>query len=198
MPEPTQPPTPGPPAVAAPSAPVTPTPRRRGCGCWLLVLAALVAAAAAAAYVLAQPTFQLTNALKGSVRLEINKKVRLVQPGETVRIGVGRGLLVAEWALQRPLSADGQPMGEAILGSWVVPTPRGTIRRTAGPRLDTGDYFAPLITNETGRSPRLYRLLPTLPEQHSSGNGPGWATCHIPGTRARCASGRLRGRAWLR
>jgi hypothetical protein len=121
----------------------------------LLVLAALVAAAAAAAYVLAQPTFQFTNELKGSVRLEVNKKVRLVQPGETVRIGVGRGLLVAEWALQRPLSANGQPMGEVILGSWVVPTPRGTIRRTAGPRLDTGDYFAPLITNETDRVLRI-------------------------------------------
>jgi hypothetical protein len=46
-------------------------------------------------------------------------------------------------------------MGEAILGSWVVPAPRGTIKRAAGPRLDTGDYFAPLITNETDRLLRL-------------------------------------------
>jgi hypothetical protein len=46
-------------------------------------------------------------------------------------------------------------MGEAILGSWVLPAPRGTIKRAAGPRLDTGDYFAPLITNETDGNLRL-------------------------------------------
>jgi len=153
--EPTPPPSPPPPQAGAPVTSAAPASRRRGCGCVPFVAAAALAAVAAGGYLIALPTFEFTNGLKGPVRLEIDQKVRLVNPGETVRIRVGRKLLVAQWALQRPLSADRQPMGEALLGSWVVPAPRGTIRRAAGPRLDTGDYFAPLITNATESNLRI-------------------------------------------
>jgi hypothetical protein len=156
MAEPTPPRSSQPPQPAAPSTPpAAPASRRRGCGCVPFVVAGALAAVAAGGYLLALPTFEFTNELKGPVRLEIGQKVRLVNPGETVRIRLGRKLLVAQWALQRPLSADRQPMGEALLGSWVVPAPRGTLRRAAGPRLDTGDYFAPLITNATESNLRI-------------------------------------------
>ena len=46
-------------------------------------------------------------------------------------------------------------MGETVGGSWVVPAPRGTVSRTAGPRVETGDYFAPLVTNDTDRLLRI-------------------------------------------
>jgi hypothetical protein len=59
----------------------------------------------------------------------------------------GGKTLVAVWELVRPLSADGRPMGEEVRGSVVRPGVRGTIRRSAMPRGDHGDYFAPLVTN---------------------------------------------------
>ena len=117
--------------------------------------AAVVAALAAAGYFAAQPSFVFSNGLMGPVRLAINNAARLVPPGETIRVRIGRKLLVAEWELQQPMSADRRPMGETVGGSWVVPAPRGTVSRTAGPRVETGDYFAPLVTNDTDRLLRI-------------------------------------------
>jgi hypothetical protein len=150
MTQPAQPPSPAAPvpAVAAPAG-------RRGCGCLALCGAAAVAALAAAAYFLTQPTFVFSNELVAPVRLVINNAARVVPPGESARVRIGRKLLVAEWELERPLSADRQPMGEDVRGSWVVPAPRGTVTRAAGARLDTGDYFAPLVTNDTDRLLRI-------------------------------------------
>jgi hypothetical protein len=51
--------------------------------------------------------------------------------------------------LVQPLSADGQPMGEPVRGSIVMPRPKGTISGAATHRGSHGDYFAPLITNGT-------------------------------------------------
>jgi hypothetical protein len=120
-----------------------------------VVAAAVVAALAAAGYFAAQPSFVFSNGLMGPVQLAVNNAARVVPPGETIRVRIGRKLLVAEWELQRPMSADRQPMGETVHGSWVVPAPRGTVSRTAGPRVETGDYFAPLVTNDTDRLLRI-------------------------------------------
>ncbi len=150
----TAPAQPSPPGAAGPAAVSAPA-ARRGCGCGPLFGAAAVAALAAAGYFLAQPTFEFSNGLVAPVRLVINNAARVVPPGETTRIRIGRKLLVAEWELERPLSADRQPMGESVRGSWVVPNPRGTVTRTAGARLDIGDYFAPLVTNGTDRLLRI-------------------------------------------
>lgn len=117
--------------------------------------AAVVAALAAAGYFAAQPSFVFSNGLMGPVRLAVNNAARVVPPGETIRVRIGRKLLVAEWELQQPMSADRRPMGETVGGSWVVPAPRGTVSRTAGPRVETGDYFAPLVTNDTDRLLRI-------------------------------------------
>ena len=115
----------------------------------IVVAAALIAGLAAAAAVLARPTLTVSNGLLAPVHLVVNDSAQVVPPGATVRVKVGRGLLVAQWELERPLSADRQPMGEVVRGSWVVLAPRGTVSRAAGPRTDAGDYFAPLVTNET-------------------------------------------------
>jgi hypothetical protein len=108
-----------------------------------------------AGWLLLQPTLVFSNQLAAPVRLIVEQSTRTVRPGETVRLRVPRRLLIAEWELERPLSADRQPMGESVRGSWVVPAPRGTIERAAGARLDTGDYFAPLITNDSDRLLRI-------------------------------------------
>jgi hypothetical protein len=138
------------PAVPAPAAP----PRSRG-ALPIMVVALALAALAAGAWVFMQPTLVFSNQLVAPVRLIVGQTSRLVAPGETVRLRVSRKLLVAEWELERPLSADNQPMGEAVRGSWVVPAPRGTVNRAAGARPETGDYFAPLITNDGDRLLRI-------------------------------------------
>jgi hypothetical protein len=134
-------------AASSPPASAPPPSRRRLVP--IILAAAVIAALAAAATVLLRPTLAFTNHLLGPVHLVVNDSPQLVPPGGSVGLRVGRGMLVAQWELQRPLSADGQPMGEAVRGSWVIPAPRGALVRTAEPRTDTGDYFAPLVTNET-------------------------------------------------
>lgn len=120
--------------------------RRRGLVLGLAA-AAVLAALAALALLLARPTLVFTNRLAGPVHLVVNGSARLVAPGETVRARVARDLVVIQWELVRPLSADRRPMGEEVRGAWVVREPRGTLGRSAGPRVATGDYFAPLVTN---------------------------------------------------
>jgi hypothetical protein len=118
---------------------------------WLIALAALllIAALGVAAWFAARPTFAFTNTLVGPVRLVVNGTGGTVAPGQTVKARVARDRVIAEWELIRPLSADSQPMGEVVKGSRVIESPRGTVSLPAEPRVETGDYFAPLVTNET-------------------------------------------------
>ncbi len=132
-----------------PSQPAPVEPARRGRG-WLLAASVLlIAALGAAAFFAARPTFSFTKGLVAPVRLVVNDGVGTVAPGATVKARVSRDRVVAQWELVRPLSADSQPMGEVVRGSWVIRSPRGTIERRAEPRVETGDYFAPLVSNGT-------------------------------------------------
>ena len=135
------------PSPPPPLPPPPPPARRRLLP--IVLVAALIAALAAGAVLLAWPTLAFSNGLMAPVRLVVNDAAQLVPPGATVRVRVGRGMLVAQWEVDRPLSADSQRMGEVVRGSWVIPAPRGTTARTAEARTDTGDYFAPLVTNQT-------------------------------------------------
>jgi hypothetical protein len=123
----------------------------------LIPLAALllIGAFGAAAWFAARPTFAFTNTLVGPVRVVVNGSAGTVAPGETAKARVARDRVVAEWELIRPLSADSQPMGDVVKGSWVISRPRGTVAVEARPRVETGDYFAPLVTNDT---PGLLRV----------------------------------------
>ena len=109
----------------------------------------LIAALGTVAFYAARPTFSFTNTLIAPVRLTVNDAIGTVPSGETVKARVSRDRVVAQWELVRPLSADRRPMGEEVRGSWVIREPRGTIVREAVPRVETGDYFAPLVSNAT-------------------------------------------------
>jgi hypothetical protein len=198
MAEPTPPRSSPPPQPAAPSTPpAAPASRRRGCGCLPFVVAGALAAVAAGGYLLALPTFEFTNELKGPVRLEIGQKVRLVNPGETVRIRLGRTLLVAQWALQRPLSADRQPMGHRGLlraAHHQCDREQPADRRECG----IGRGARLRLCCATRCASRLSRLLPTLPEQHGSGNGPAGTTRNVPRSRSCGASRGMGGGAPIR
>lgn len=123
--------------------------RRRPSRGPLLQFLLLVAAALAALYLFGRPRLEFTNQLAAPVRLSVDAgQPRLVPAGSSVRVAAPWGrTMVAEWELDRPLSADGRPMGEEVRGSMVQRGTWGTIRRGAMARGPAGDYFAPLITN---------------------------------------------------
>jgi hypothetical protein len=123
--------------------------RRRPSRGPLLLLLLLVAAALGGLYLLVRPRLEFTNQLAGPVRLAVDDAPpRMVPPGSSARVSApwGRTLVVA-WELNRPLSADGRPMGEELRGSVVERGRWGTLRRSAKARGPDGNFFAPLITN---------------------------------------------------
>lgn len=134
--------------IADRPAPVEP-PSGRKLSCLVLLLGLLVAGAAAAFFLLGRPRLRFTNRLAAPVRLVVGESAPVtVGPDQTVVVPLVRGrTLVAEWSLERPLSADGQPMGEPIMGSVVLRDPRGTVADSADTIEGEADYFAPLITN---------------------------------------------------
>jgi hypothetical protein len=115
----------------------------------LLIFLVLVAVAVGGLYLLGRPRFEFTNELAGPVRLTVDRATpQMVPPGSSLRVAAPWGkTLVAAWELNRPLSADGRPMGEELRGSVVQRGTWGTVRRSAAARGPDGNYFAPLITN---------------------------------------------------
>ena len=115
----------------------------------LLLFLLLVAAALVGLYLVGRPRLEFTNQLAGPVRLAVgDAPPRTVPAGSVVRVAAPWGrTLVAGWELNRPLSADGRPMGEELRGSVVERGTWGAIRRSAMARGPDGNYFAPLITN---------------------------------------------------
>jgi hypothetical protein len=115
----------------------------------LLLFLLLMAAAVGGLYLVGRPQLEFTNQLAGPVRLAVDDAApRVIPPGSSVRVAAPWGkTLVAGWELNRPLSADGRPMGEELRGSVVERGFWGTIRRSAMARGPDGNYFAPLITN---------------------------------------------------
>jgi hypothetical protein len=115
----------------------------------VLALLLLALAAAGAAYLLlGRSRLRFSNRLSAPVRVAVGGRVDTVPPGTTVELAVPRHAPVAEWELVQPMSADEQPMGEAIRGA-VVLRGRGTAADSAWVRQGDADFFAPLITNAT-------------------------------------------------
>ena len=153
-----QSPTPFPePAPASPPSPPVAAPAERpGIGVpWLPIvfLFVLIVAAGAGAMLLLRPRVEFTNELAAPVRLVVGDQAsRRVPPGGSVRVIVPRGkTMLAQWEVERPLSADGKPMGEEVRGSSVLRSGAGTARVRASSRPNDTAYFAPLITNATSR-----------------------------------------------
>jgi hypothetical protein len=123
----------------------------------LVLLLALLVAAGAGIMLLLRPHVEVTNALAAPVKLVVGDAApRAVAPGGTVRMAVPRGrTTVAQWQLERPLSADSTPMGQEVRGSSVLRSPSGTVRLRAVSRRGDNAYFAPLITNASTRPLRI-------------------------------------------
>jgi len=136
--------------------PAAPAPAGR-IGCLVLLAVLLAGVAAGGFFLLGRPKLRFSNRLAAPVRLTVGEdQPRTLRPGETVMLPLARGrTLVAEWALVRPRSADGTPMGEELRGAVVLRGPRGTVADSADTVEGEAKYFAPLITNAASVPLRL-------------------------------------------
>jgi hypothetical protein len=127
--------------------------RRRVRRTWVWWAAGVLAAAVVVTYLgLTRPVLYFQNRLIEPVRIIVGTRERLVAPSRTLRVPLSRRMsVVAEWRMLRPTSPEGLAMGVEVSGTLAFDRPRGRQMRAAGARDSAHAYFAPLITNNTGR-----------------------------------------------
>jgi hypothetical protein len=118
-------------------------PRRLG---WVILAIALpVLALGAGGMFFRQPTLVFENRLTDIVAVQVGGEERRILPGGSFSLKLDRASqLDLSWQL---VSRLGVSLGDTIR----LARPRGTVRIVASARPTHGAYFAPLITNETGR-----------------------------------------------
>ena len=111
----------------------------------IVLLLALVGGAGALWFWSTRPTLVFTNSLAVAVDVRVGGQEQRVRAGDrlTLRLTPGRPLDLT-WRLQ-------QRLGVAFGDTVAIAKPSGRIFVAATPRPKHGAYFAPLITNETGR-----------------------------------------------
>jgi hypothetical protein len=121
----------------------TAKPRRVG---WVILTITLpVLALGAGAMFFRQPTLVFENRLTDMVAVQVGGEERRILPGGSFSLKLDRARqLDLSWQL---VSRLGVALGDTIR----LARPRGTVRVVASARPTHGAYFAPLITNETGR-----------------------------------------------
>jgi len=116
-------------------------PRRLG---WV-ILAIVLPVLALGAWYLRQPALVFENRLAHMVAVQVRGEERRILPGGSFTMNLERGRrLDLSWQLVPTL---GVALGDTVR----VARPRGRVRLSASARPKSGNYFAPLITNETGR-----------------------------------------------
>jgi len=111
----------------------------------LLAIALPVLALGAGALFLRQPTLVFENRLTDLVAVQVGGEERRILPGGSFSLKLDRARrLDLSWQLVSRL-------GVSLADTIAIARPRGTVRVQASARPTHGAYFAPLITNETGR-----------------------------------------------
>ncbi len=111
----------------------------------VLVITLPVLALGAGAMFFRQPTLVFENRLADMVVVQVGGEERRILPGGSFNLKLDRGRrLDLSWQL---VSQLGVSLGDTIR----LANPRGTVRVSASARPTHGAYFAPLITNETGK-----------------------------------------------
>jgi hypothetical protein len=123
----------------------------------MLLLLLLLAAGVGAFLWLTRTQLRFTNRLLTPIQLVVGQnQARAVAPGQSISLWpASRGVLLVQWDLVQPLSADSTAMGVAMHGAAALKNPRGTIDLAASSRATDSDYFAPLITNATSQYLRI-------------------------------------------
>src|SRR5439155_4152952 len=121
------------------------TAKPRRVGRVILAIALPVLALGAGAMFFRQPTLVFENRLTDMVAVQVGGEERRILPGGSFSLKLERGRrLDLSWQL---VSRLGVSLGDTI----ALAQPRGTVRLAATARPTHGAYFAPVITNETGR-----------------------------------------------
>jgi len=123
-------------------------PRRVG---WVILAIALpVLALGAGAMFFRQPQLVFENRLAGIVAVQVAGEERRLLPGGSLTLKLERSRsFPLSWRFVRPETGGGA-MGVPLGDSVTIVRPRGRVRLGATARPRSGNYFAPLITNETG------------------------------------------------
>ena len=119
--------------------------RRRLVGWIILGIVLPILALGAGALFFGQPTLVFENRLADMVAVQVAGEERRILPGGsfTLKLERGRRLDVSWQRVPR--------LGVAFGDTIAIARPRGRVRVSATARPRSGNYFAPLITNETGR-----------------------------------------------
>jgi tRNA A-37 threonylcarbamoyl transferase component Bud32 len=121
-------------------------PRPMGVMIAAVVVTVLVLSAGAMTLMLRSPTLVFENRLGGIVVVQVAGEERRILPGGSFTLKPPRGQrLQLRWRLDRQ---TGAVFGDSV--TFERPGARMHVRATASPK--GGNYFAPLITNETGKS----------------------------------------------
>jgi serine/threonine protein kinase len=126
-------------------------PVARSSGQWPLVIFLGLAAAAAAWLLIGKsPVLVVENRLVEPIKVVLGAESFEVPAGGSGERKVkGKGPLVAQWYLIRPVGPNGQPLGIELQGSMSDPDPKGTITVEVGASSADTPVFAPLVTNAT-------------------------------------------------
>jgi len=124
----------------------------RRLGVWVTVAVVAVVVGIVGYLLATRPVLVFQNRLLEPVRIMAGERERIVEPSATLRVPLRRRMtLAAEWRMLRPTSPRGTAMGVELRGTIAVERPSGRVERAAEARGPEGSYFAPLITNTTGR-----------------------------------------------
>ena len=127
----------------------TSRPRRIG---WVVLAIVLpVLALGAGALYFRQPQLVFENRLAGQVAVQVAGEERRLLPGGSLTLKVQRDRPIAlNWRFVRP-EGDAGAMGVPLGDTLTITRPSGRVRVNATARPKIGNFFAPLITNETGQ-----------------------------------------------
>jgi serine/threonine-protein kinase len=128
--------------------PASPPARRRHW--WIAGAAVLILLGAGAAWWGTQPRLTFANQLADTVAVQVAGENRTLPPGRSFTQTLSRGRAsTLSWRLVRRRTSAGA-VG-VTFGDTITIVDRGRVRLAATARPTRGAYFAPLITNETGR-----------------------------------------------
>ena len=129
--------------------PGTRSPRRRR---WPWVALLMLVVGAGGYVVSSRPRLEFENRLMHPVRVTAAEREWTIEPGDRLAAPLARGrAFVAAWTMVRPANQGGEPLGVEVSGTVNLARPRGRVRATAHAGAEDGAFFAPLLTNNTGR-----------------------------------------------